>query len=294
MKLYANLHTHSTHSDGAYSPEEMVKVAKNEGYKAIAITDHDTATAYPELVKACEKEGMECIFGVEFSVSEPMGFHIVGFHFDPEYSKMKEYLAQRSQATTYANFKCFEEAVENGNIQGITWDEVLEYNKGITWISNNHVFRAMKAKGLVEESQYMDWFRLNFWKQRGKYRDGNTFLPLSEMINLIKEAGGIAICAHPGTEKLDNFDLLMQCGIDGLEVWHPDLSKEEQERAYKLCIENNLFISGGSDHSGLCSGLYSAYSSREALEQSSCYIEPLSSGTTEQYFREIQTRKILR
>ena len=54
MKLYANLHTHSTHSDGKYSPAEMVKVAKDEGYKALAITDHDTATAFPFLKEECE------------------------------------------------------------------------------------------------------------------------------------------------------------------------------------------------------------------------------------------------
>lgn len=72
MKLYANLHTHSTHSDGKYSPEEMVKVAKAEGYKALAITDHDTATAYPFLKAECEKEGLDCIFGVEFTANSDL------------------------------------------------------------------------------------------------------------------------------------------------------------------------------------------------------------------------------
>ena len=80
---YANLHLHSTHSDGVYSPTELVKIAKEEGYKALAITDHDVASAYDELKSACEREGMECIFGVEFTVSEPFPFHIVGFDFDP-------------------------------------------------------------------------------------------------------------------------------------------------------------------------------------------------------------------
>ena len=68
MKMYANLHNHTTHSDGVYSPEEIVKVAKAEGYSAIAVSDHDTATAYPYLKAACEKENMECIFAVEFSI----------------------------------------------------------------------------------------------------------------------------------------------------------------------------------------------------------------------------------
>ena len=62
MKLYANLHTHSNHSDGPYSPEKLVQIAKAEGYKAIALTDHDTATGFAQLEAACLKEGMEYIF----------------------------------------------------------------------------------------------------------------------------------------------------------------------------------------------------------------------------------------
>ena len=64
MKFYANLHSHSTHSDGKYTPAELVRVAAEEGYKAIAVTDHDTATGYPELKAECEKMGLQSIFGV--------------------------------------------------------------------------------------------------------------------------------------------------------------------------------------------------------------------------------------
>ena len=67
MKKYANLHSHSTHSDGVYTPEELVRIAKDEGYSALAITDHDVATAYPELKATCDKVGMEAIFGCEFT-----------------------------------------------------------------------------------------------------------------------------------------------------------------------------------------------------------------------------------
>ena len=85
----------------------FASVAKKEGYKAIAITDHDTATAYPYLKAACEKENMECVFGVEFSVQEPGDFHIVGFNFDPEYPKMKKYLEDMAMRQTDNTKKCF-------------------------------------------------------------------------------------------------------------------------------------------------------------------------------------------
>ena len=193
MKPYANLHLHSTHSDGVYSPTEMVTVAKNEGYGAIAITDHDTASAYGELKAACDKEGLECLFGVEFTVTKPSYFHILGFEFDPEYPEMKEYLRIMALRQTDNTKQCFDAAVKLGNISGITWEEVLEYNVGIPWLCNNHVFRAMQNKGLIEESEYMAWFEKNFRDEMAKYPPSYDFLPLDEMVSLIKRAGGFAL-----------------------------------------------------------------------------------------------------
>lgn len=293
-KLYANLHMHSTHSDGVYSPSELVKIAKEEGYKAIAITDHDIGTGFSELKEACIKENMEYIFAVEFTVKDPYAFHIVGFDFDPEYPPMKEYLNKQAQRYRYNTEMCFKEAIETGNITGITWEEVLEFNKGILWICNNHVFRAMQNKGLVEESQYMEWFDLNFRYQRDKYKTAEDYLPLKELVKIIKDAGGFAVCAHPKTEQLDRFDLLKECGIVGLEVLHPGMNEEQRERAYKLCIENDWFISGGSDHCGLCGGYYNSYPDEDALKNSYHYIDNLSVGVYEENFREIKERKIIR
>ncbi len=292
MKPFANMHLHSTHSDGVYSPTELVTIAKNEGYRALAITDHDTASAYEELKKACEKEGMECLFGVEFTVVEPSDFHIVGFSFDPEHPEMKEYLDNMALRQTDNTKKCFDEAVGNGGITGITWDEVLEYNKGIPWLCNNHVFRAMKAKGLIKEEEYMAWFDKNFRNQRGKYPPSYRFKTLDEMVSLIKRAGGFAVCAHPSKRQLGMIDLLVSSGIEGLEVLHPSLTEEERELSMKLCLEGGLFISGGSDHSGLCGGYYDSFESEEALRASNLYVEPLTVGVAEPYYRELAAHKL--
>lgn len=291
MIPYANLHSHSTHSDGKYTPRELVKLAKEEGYKAIALSDHDIGTGFAELKEACEEENMEYVFAVEFTVIEPKPFHIVGFDFDPEYPPMKQYLAEMGKRQTDNTKQCFDEAVENGGITGIAWSEVLEYNKGIDWLCNEHVFRALKTKGLVEESQYMKWFETHFLHQRGKYPPLYQFKTLSELVRLIKEAGGFAIVAHPKHSQLDEMDLLLDCGIEGLEVWHSDLTEEERERAYRIGMERNLYLSGGTDHSGICGGLYAGYSNEEELKKSGYYIPPLSMGVPERYFREIKNRK---
>lgn len=293
MDLYANLHLHTVHSDGKYTPEEIVAVAKEEGYKAVAVTDHDTATAYPELVVACEKAEMECIFGAEFSVLKPKDYHITAYHFDPEYPPMKQYLADMGSRITDNTKHCFDEAVENGNISGITWEEVLEYNRGIAWLCNDHVFEAMLDKGLVERSEYMEWFETNFSKQRKKYPPIKDFLELREMIKLIHDAGGIALVAHP-SGQLDDIDMLIECGIDGMEVLHPCLDDDERNRAILIALEKDLYISGGSDHSGLCGGCYSGFASEEALKNDPLYIPEMSAGTVFEFYEEIKKRTLNR
>jgi len=293
MEMYANLHTHSTHSDGPYTPAEIVRVAKEEGYKAVAVTDHDSATGFSELKEACEKEGLEYIFGVEFCVTDPDDYHIVGFDFDPEYPPMKQYLADMGKRQTDNTMQCFNEAVALGNIKGITWEDVLEDNPGVQNFYNNHVFRSLLKRGLVKEGEYRAWFTQNFEFKRDKYPPKIDFKPLKEIVKLIKAAGGIALVAHP-RGKLDDIDFFMECGIEGIEVFHPDLGKAEQERAHKIALEKNLYISGGSDHCGLCGGFYNSYPEGTDITKVRHYIEPLSAGTTEKYFWEIKNRKINR
>ena len=85
-KKFANLHVHSTHSDGAFSPKELVRLAKEEGYGAVAMTDHDTATGCDELKEEAAAAGLMSVMGVEFSCTAPelnANFHMVGFDFDP-------------------------------------------------------------------------------------------------------------------------------------------------------------------------------------------------------------------
>ena len=170
MKLYANLHTHSTHSDGVYDPAELVSIAKKEGYKAFAVTDHDTITACEPVRLECEKQGLEWMFGAEFSSPYPAlgtSFHILGFHFDPDYLPMKHYLEERSYCETYQTKVLFERGIREGLLTDIAWEEVLEYNKGITWLCNEHVFRTLKAKGLRKDTDYPEFFQHALRSQKG-------------------------------------------------------------------------------------------------------------------------------
>ena len=285
MKLYANLHTHSVHSDGKYSPRELVRIAWEEGYRALAVTDHDTVTAHPEVEACCRELGMEYIFGAEFT-SGP--FHIVALDFDPEYPEMKAYLEKMVERQQHETKTVLGWALEKGALTGITWEDVVAHNEGISWLCNEHVFRTLKYKGLLTDRDYYDFYVTHFYLQRREVTPLYDFLAPKDMIDLIRRAGGIPILAHPH-QQLDRVEELISYGLLGIEVYHPDMLPDEQRKALAIAYEKGLFISGGTDHSGLCGGIYGSF---EDPEESVFYLEPQSHGTMEQHFRELQNRKL--
>lgn len=292
IKQFANLHTHSTHSDGVYTPEQIVAIAKKEGYGAFAVTDHDTVTACEPVRIECEKNGMEWIFGAEFtSPCSSLGaaFHIVGYNFDPEYPKMKQYLEELSYCQTFETKFLFDMAVTEGSIKNISWNDVLEYNDGITWLCNEQVFRAMKSKGLITDTEYPEWnARLFRDRRRIVPKKPYEFMQAEETIKLIRDAGGIAIIAHPAGQ-LHHIEALIKMGISGLEVWHDDLRKRNEElHALNVAKKYDLFVSGGCDHSGLCGGQYERF---EDPQKCPFYVEEQTLGTSEFFFRELKSSK---
>ena len=293
MKLYANLHTHTTHSDGVWSPIELVNVAKNEGYKAVAVTDHDVATGYKELKAECDKLGLDSIFGVEFSSPfESLGitYHMTAFNFDPEYPRMKKYLEERSMSAMYKTKVLFDRGLYEGLISGITWDEVLEYNDGITWLCNEHVFRAMKAKRLKTDVDYPEFFRTVYGKRRDEVTELYPFMEGEEIIKLVHDAGGIIMIAHPEMPygRIEDIPALVDMGADGVEVWHGLLFNEARHKALEMALKYDLFVSGGSDHEGLCGGQYARY---EDPTKTRFYKPELSLGTTREFFEEIKSAR---
>ena len=300
MKLYANLHNHTTHSDGIFTPTELVKVAKEEGYKAVVATDHDTVTAYDEMKAACAAEGLETIFGCEFYanckqyIDYFLDYHLVGFHFDPNHTEMKEYLTKRSADMTEKTEYLFYRAQREGKIStDITWNEVCDYNKGITWLCNDHVREAMKAKGLVTDLEwndiFMNAFAASYCRKIGVFSK-YPIMEIADLIALIHDAGGIAVVAHPSaTVQLRTIPQLVKWGLDGLEVWHNGMVRRGyQKEALRLALEYDLYISGGEDHSGLCGGQYKFY---EEPEKTARYVEPCTLGTTKEFYEEIRDRK---
>jgi predicted metal-dependent phosphoesterase TrpH len=286
-KMFANLHLHSTHSDGAYTPQKLVEIGISEGYRALALTDHDTVSGNKEFMEICAQNGLESLFGVEFTC-EGLGtdFHIVAFDFDADNEQMHEHLVNLSRAATKRTYDLFNKAQSEGRLLGITWDEVLEFNKGITWLCNEHVFRLLLSKNLIKPEGYWQFMKENF-SYNIPYVSEFKKPTIKETIDLIINAGGIPILAHPGLgDKRPYLDELLDMGIKGFEVHHHANSIDAIDFLLEYAKKRGLYISGGTDHHGMMGGEYEK--GEEGKKR--FWLEPCSMGTTEEYFRQIKNR----
>ena len=116
----------------------------------------------------------------------------------------------------------------------------------------------MKAKGQVTDLDYYEFFLTVYGDRRHEVPPSYPFKTAEELIKLVHDAGGIILVAHPHNQ-LQHIDALIEMGIDGLEAWHPFLTEEEKEEAYRIGLEKGLYVSGGSDHYGFCGGMYGSF-----------------------------------
>lgn len=290
MEFWANLHLHSVFSDGVLTPEELAVTAKNEGYRAVALTDHDTVAGCEAMRLAAQNHGLEWMQGCEFTVEKPHGIHVTAYEFDAEQPRMKEYLEALSVDMTRRTREVFEMARARGAVFGLDWDDVKKNNPGVSWFCHEHVRIAFEKTGVLPRKEYQSWFAANFKEQRKLAPAKYPKLLLKDLVELIHSAGGIAVFAHP-MYHLKYIDEILEAGIDGIEVWHPDQKQPEAEMSLRIAEKHGLYVSGGSDHSGLCGGSYGFYSTEKELLRSGLYIPEHCCGTTEEHFRRMKERR---
>ena len=233
----------------------------------------------------CKAAGLEFINAVEFSVGSKTfdtDFHMVGFDFDASEPKMSEYLAEMSEAQINKTKNGFKYCLENGIIHDITWEEIENDNKGLMYLCHDHIFRTMKRKGILEDKDYVSF--CEGWVKIPKEKPFEYKEP-KEIISLIKNAGGVAVLAHPN-DKFQYVDELIKMGLGGIESRHPNLTDDEALYTEELARKNNLYISGGTDHSGLMGGQYKFYEGKE----NPFYTPSLKYGASEENFVKLKER----
>ena len=249
LPALVDLHMHSTASDGARAPAEVVAEAKRVGLAAIALTDHDTLAGIPEARAAGEAAGIRVVSGVELSAVEgEQETHILGLHIR-DVSEMEERLTELREM----RHRRAVGMVERLNALGIavTMDEVLAEAAGGA-IGRPHVARAVVAKGGAAD------LREAFDRLLGNGRPAyvpKDRLAMTDAIAMIHRAGGLAVLAHPGQSATRaRLEALKAQGLDGVEVRHPAHSDEEIGRILRLAESLELLPSGGSDWHGAPDG----------------------------------------
>lgn len=242
---FVDLHVHSTASDGSRAPAAVVEEAKRVGLAAIALTDHDTVAGIAEATAAGAAHGLRVVPGVELSAVEgDTETHILGLHLADTRDLESRLVVLRDMRRSRA-----ERMVARLNELGvrIALEAVFEQAAGGA-VGRPHIARAMIAEGWAVD------FRDAFDRYLGNGKPAfvpKDKLPVVDAIQLIHQAGGLAVLAHPASagtrERVATFVAL---GIDGLEVRHPSHNPEDVARLSALVDHFGLVPSGGSDWHG--------------------------------------------
>ena len=244
-----DLHMHSTASDGALPPAQVVAAAQAAGLSAIALTDHDTMAGVGEAIQAADEVGIRVVPGVELSAHDGAEeIHILALHVTrpgPLESRLAYFRTARELRAR--------RIVERLNSLGISVDyEAVMTEAAGGSVGRPHVARAMIRAGAVRDS------REAFDKFLAAGRP--AFVPkerleIRDAIEITHAAGAIAIWAHPGGDgRRARVEPLVQMGLDGVEVRHPSHSSEDVKRLTALADFFGIVCSGGSDWHGAREG----------------------------------------
>lgn len=246
-----DLHMHTTHSDGTFPPRELVRHAKEKGLTCISVTDHDTMSSFEECADEAKKAGIELIPGIEISAQfEPGTLHILGFFLDQNQPELRATLESIQKARRERN----PQIIEKLNRLGIdvTLEEVKAASGG-KQIGRPHFAKVLFKKGVVKTMD--EAFEKYLGKGKSAYIDKRR-LSSRDSIQRIREAGGIAVIAHPKQMKLDEksltkeFERLVDEGLGGIEAYNSCQNPKEAEQYKRLAKRFNLFVTGGSDFHG--------------------------------------------
>ena len=255
--MLIDLHTHSNASDGTDSPSELIDKAISKGLDLIALTDHDTVGGWDEATTALKKHEsnskLKLVLGSEVSCQGEDGtsIHMLGLLFDPNYAPLiSEFEKTRENRVTRMS-----RIISRLNEAGIeiTIEEVNAQKRGDATLGRPHLADALVARGHVASREEA----FNIFLHNGSKFYINHYSPSPEVaIRLIKEAGGVAVIAHPLASRsgrkidLDTLSQLIQAGLDGIEVDHRDHNEMERSELMRLAIEHNLVVTGSSDYHG--------------------------------------------
>jgi predicted metal-dependent phosphoesterase TrpH len=248
--IKVDLHLHSNFSDGVLPPGRLVSMGKQRGVSVMCLTDHDTTEGVPSFMAACRRLGIRGIAGIELSADYPSTLHILGYRIDFKNPALQKALDSIRRARDLRNDQICE------MLQGLGMDvtmEEVEAEAGGGVAARPHIARVMIKKGYVRDQ------RSAFSAYLG--RSGKAYVPRKRLspedcIGLIREAGGVAVLAHPILtsqcyEKIRSLaGSLKESGLWGMECYTSRHDGEQVFRYLSIASDLGLFPTAGTDFHG--------------------------------------------
>jgi len=248
--MKGDLHCHTNISDGSVSIDELLAMSSRLGITHLAITDHDSMSGVARATVMGKRLGIEIISGVEISCYD--------YQDDKKRLHMLCYLPENPERMEgYFKHICDQRKKVAEKMMQVACDlypitpQMIHARAGYsTNVYKTHIMHAIMDAGYANEI-YGEVYHQLFGKG-GKANFSPEFEDAAKVIKLIKSAGGIAVLAHPGMYgNMKAIPRLIEAGLDGIELYHHRNSQEEKEAIEKICRENHLLVTGGSDFHGL-------------------------------------------
>ncbi len=248
MGSQADLHLHSTFSDGKLTPTQLIELAYRRGVRVLSLSDHDVTDGLPEAFRAAEHcPGLILIPGIEMSTDLPANeVHILGHFIDWQNATFQERLVQLRDSRLLRAEKMVQKLSELN--KPVAWERVQEI-AGEGAVGRPHIALALVEAGHV--TTVNEAFDLYLSRTGPAYVDREKLTPV-EVVRLLVEVGGLPTLAHPrDLEELDELLVeLREAGLVGMEVYYQDYDPETIERLRAMADKFDLLPLGGSDYHG--------------------------------------------
>jgi predicted metal-dependent phosphoesterase TrpH len=243
-----DLHVHTTASDGALAPTEVVRLAHERGVRVIAITDHDSTEGVSEALQEGSRLGVEVIPGIEMSTDIPRAeVHVLGYYVRWQSPELQRVLVQLREARRERGRRMVEKLRALG--LDISWERVQAI-AGTGAVGRPHVAQALAEAGYV--SSIAEAFTRYIGRNAPAYVERYKLTP-AEAVQLIRSVGGVPVLAHPtfSGDYLQMLPDLLAAGLQGIEVYYAGYPAETIEALLGVAREHDLVPTGGTDFHGI-------------------------------------------
>jgi predicted metal-dependent phosphoesterase TrpH len=253
--MLIDLHTHSSVSDGTETPAQLMATARAAGLDVVALTDHDTTDGWTAAA-AARPRGLTVIPGMELSCrwlvegDRPISVHLLAYLFDPEHPGLMSERTRLRHERLGRGERIAVALADAG--YPITWERIVEASEGGV-VGRPHIARALVEAGAVDS---VDHAFATLLHPRSPHYVAKIDTEVREGIALIRAAGGVPVFAHGLASKRgrvvgdDAIVAMVEAGLMGLEVDHPDHSPAERDHLRGLAADLDLLVTGSSDYHG--------------------------------------------